>query len=133
MHLVDEVHFVTTPGRRVLQVFQQLAHVFPLGALRGINCTQINNAPFVDFTAGTTHTAGRGRHPPFAIQRTRQNPRNSGLAHAARTRKQVSMVQAIIVQCIDQGAQYMRLPNHFTKSTRAPFAGQNLIAHRDTK
>ncbi|GAB4288788.1 MAG: hypothetical protein Kow0096_01400 [Thiohalomonadaceae bacterium] len=42
------------------------------------------------------------------------------------------MVQTIIVQGIDQGAQHMLLPHHGRKGAGTPFAGQDLITHGRT-
>jgi hypothetical protein len=39
------------------------------------------------------------------------------------------MVQALIVQRVYQGLKNVLLANHVLKGIRAPFSGENLIAH----
>src|SRR5690554_3741005 len=40
------------------------------------------------------------------------------------------MMQAILIETIDQGTQHMLLSNDFRKGFRSPLAGQNQITHQ---
>ena len=50
--------------------------------------------------------------------------------HAACSREQERVVQAVLVQAVDQGLRDMFLPNQLFKGFRAPFARKDLVAHR---
>ena len=70
-----------------------------------------------------------GADAAFAVERLGEDARYRGFAHAARTGKQVGVMQALVIQRIDQGTQHVFLTDHFSKFARPPFARQNLIAH----
>ncbi len=129
MNFVDQVDLITTAGRRILHVLQQLAGIFHFGTRRRIHFNQINKTPLGDFTATGTLAAGLRANTGFTIEAFGENPRDGGLTHTAGTSEEISVVQAVMIQRINKCLQDMLLPDHFPEHTRAPLARQNLIAH----
>ena len=130
VHFVDQVDLEAPAARGVLHVVQQFAGVLHLGPARGIDLDQVDEAPFVDLGAHRTGAARRGSDARFTIQAFGNDPRDGGLAHPARTGKQVGMVQPLAVQGIDQSLEHMGLADHFAERARTPFTCKNLITHR---
>ena len=131
VHLVDQVHLVARAGGRVLHVLQQVAGVLDLGAGGGVDFQQVHAAALGDFGAGAAGAAGFGADAGFTVEAFGENPRDSGLADAAGAGKQVGMVQAVVVQGVDERLQHVFLADHFTETARAPLAGENLIRHEN--
>ena len=123
VHFVDEVDLEAPAGGCVLHVIQQLAGVLDLGPTGRIDLDQVDETSLVDFPTGRTHTAGLRADTRFAVQTFGQNPRNGGLADPAGAGEQISVVQAIVIQRIDQCLQHVGLTDHFTEQARTPFAG----------
>ncbi|MNP54320.1 hypothetical protein D3C76_1488650 [compost metagenome] len=132
MHFVDQVDLEAPTARGVLHVVQQFAGVLDLGAAGGVDLDQVDEAAFVDFTAHRTGAARRRCDAGLAVQALGDNTGDGGLAHAPGTGEQVGVVQALIVQGIDQGLQHMGLADHFAERARTPFTCKNLITHRKT-
>jgi len=65
----------------------------------------------------------------LAIQRLGKDARDAGLAHATGAGKQKGVVQAVVVQRVDQRLEHMLLADQFTKCAWAPFSRQDLVAH----
>ena len=130
VHFIDEVHLETTTGRTVLHVVEQLSGVFHLGAGRRIDFQQIDEIALIDLAAGIAHTARMAADPLLAVEALGQNAGDGGLAHPAGPAQQVGMVKPSLIQGIGQGSQHMLLADHLFKRMGAPFARQNLIAHR---
>ena len=129
VHLIHQVNLVSSTRWRVLHVIQQLASILDLGAGSCIDFDQVNETPFIDFHTGGTHAAGFRTDTRFTVERFGEDTRHGGLTHTARASEQISMVQAVIVQRIDQRAKHMLLPHHLGKLSRPPFTRQNLITH----
>ena len=129
MHLVDQVHLVTRPGGRILDVFQQLPGVLHLGARGRVHFQQVDAAPLGDLQAGRALAAGLRAHPGFAIEALGQDAGDGGLAHPACAGEQVGVVQAIVIQGIDQGLQYVLLADHFAEAFWSPLTRQHLVRH----
>src|SRR3546814_10059344 len=62
----------------------------------------VDEAAGIDFGAGATDAAGRGRDAGFAVQGLGQYARERGLAHPPGTRKQPCMVQSLRGKCMRQ-------------------------------
>ena len=129
VHLIDEVHLVTPLGWRVLDVVQQFASVFHLGARSGIDLDQIDEAAAIDIAAGLALATGLGAHALLAIEALGENPRQRRLADTASPGKQIGVMQSPLVERIDQSTADMLLTDQFVEGTRAPFTGQNLVTH----
>ena len=105
-------------------------HLVHAAVAGGIQLGVIHKAPRINGTAGRAYAAGRSRDAALligthAIERLGQNARYRCLAHAPRTRKQVSMVQALALQRIGKGGDDMALAHHFDKVFGAVFTRQN--------
>src|SRR5690606_26165330 len=100
------------PGRRVLDVVEQLARVVDFRARRGVDLYEVDEAPVINFAAGAADTTWRRRHPGLAIQRLREDACDGRLADAAGAGEQERVVQAVVVERIDQGPQHMLLADH---------------------
>jgi hypothetical protein len=129
VHLVDQVHLVARVGGCVLHVFQQFAGILHLGARGCIHFQQVDAAPLGDFQTGRAFPAGLGAYALFTVQALGQNPGNGRLAHAAGTGKQIRMVQAAVVQGVDQRLQHVLLTDHLPERPGSPFSRQYLIRH----
>ena len=132
VHLVDEVHLVTATGRRVLHVLEQLAGLLDLGARRGIDLDQVDEATRVEFLAAAALPARLGANARLAVECLGEDARDGGLADAARTREEVGVVQAALLERVDQRLDHVLLADQFGEAARAPLAGQDLVAHRGT-
>ena len=116
-------------GAEVLDVVEHLPGIFHLGAGRRIHLQQVDEATLGNGLAGATLTAGGGTDTAFAVEALGDNPRQGGLAHAPGAGKQIGVMQATVVQAVDQRLQHMLLPHHLIEGAGAPFAGEDLIAH----
>ncbi len=132
VHFVDQVDLEAPTARGVLHVIEQFAGVLDLGAAGGVDLDQVDETAFVDLPAYRTGAAGRGGDAGFAVQALGDDTGNGGLAHAPGTGEQVGVVQALVVQGIDQGLEHMGLADHFAERARTPFTCKNLITHRKT-
>src|SRR5690606_40768796 len=74
-------------------------------------------------------TAGGGADAALAVEALGDDPRQGGLAHAPGAGEEIGVVQAPVVEAVDQGLQHMLLPIHLVEGAGAPFAGEDLIAH----
>src|SRR5690606_19087996 len=129
VHLVDEVHLVAAAGGQVLDVVEHLPGVFHLGAGRGVHLQQVDETALGDGPAGAALTAGGGADAALAVEALGDDPRQGGLAHAPGAGEEIGVVQAPVVEAVDQGLQHMLLPHHLVEGAGAPFAGEDLIAH----
>ncbi|MCY1343084.1 hypothetical protein D9M69_290930 [compost metagenome] len=129
VHFVDQVDLVAAAAGGVLHVVEQFAGVFHLGAAGGVHFDQVDEATFIDLPADRALAARGGAYAGFAVQALGENTRDGGLAHAPGTGKQIGVVQALVVQGIDQGFQHMGLADHFAERARTPFSCKNLITH----
>lgn len=132
VHFVDQVDLEAPTARGVLHVIEQFASVLYLGTAGGVDLDQVDETAFVDFPAHRTGATGRGGDAGFTVQALGDNTGDGRLAHPAGTGEQVGMVQALVVQGIDQGLEHMGLADHFAERARTPFSCKNLITHRKT-
>ena len=129
VHLVDQVHLVAAAGWRILHILQQLTGVLNLGARSGIHFNQVDKTAFIDFFTGTAFPAGCGTDPLLTVQGLGKDACDGGLANTAGTAEQVGMVQAVIIQRVDQCTLHVVLADQLGKIAGAPFTRKNLITH----
>ncbi|MBV6417113.1 MAG: hypothetical protein CMLOHMNK_01750 [Steroidobacteraceae bacterium] len=129
VHFIDEIHLAAAGRGRVLHVLEQLARVVDLGARRGIDLDQVDEAALVDGPAGRTRTAWFGRHPGLAVQALREDARDGRLADTARAREQERMVHAVVGQRVRQRPDDVLLPHEVGEAAGAPFACECGVAH----
>ena len=102
MHLINEVDFIATLAWRIRHIIKQLARVFNFGARSGINLNQINKTPLINRHAIITHAAWGTGNTRITVQTLRQDTSDGRFTDAARTRKQIGMMQTIIINRINQ-------------------------------
>ncbi len=90
---VDDVDLIAACGRRVLGVFQHLAHVVDAGVGGGIDLDQVDEPAGLDLLAGGADAAGLSADAGLAIQAAGQDAGQGGLADAAGACEQVGMMQ----------------------------------------
>ena len=129
VHLVDEVHLVTPPCRRVENVLQQFARILDLGARRRVDFQQIDKTAVGDLPASAAHPTGCRGDALLAVEAFGNEPGERGLAHAAGARQQVGMMEPIAAQRVDQGTQHVLLPDHLFEGLRTPTAREYLVTH----
>ena len=131
VHLVDQVDLVATACRRVLGVVDQVAHIVDAGVACRIDFEQVDKAALVDLHADAANATGLRGRPLLAIQRLGEDPRDRGLADAARAGEEEGVMDASPVQRMRQRAHDVLLPDQLGKLPGTPFARKDLIGHRD--
>ena len=129
VHFVDQIDLEAPTAWSVLHVVEQLTRVLDLGPARGVDLDQVDKTPLINLAAYRTRPARRRGDTCFTVQAFGDDPRNGGLADAARTGKQIGVVQALTVQSVDQSLEHMGLADHFAERARTPFTCKNLITH----
>ena len=88
-----------------MHVVEQLTGVVHLGARGRIDFDEVDEAPLVDLH-GTSRTPPQGRAltPTLAIEAFGQDTGHRRLADAAGAGEQVGVMQAVLIQSIDEGA-----------------------------
>ena len=91
--LVDHVDLVAPGHRRIDHLFEQVGHFLdtPIGG--GIHLDIVGKPTLLDRDAGTALAAGPRTDAGFAVERSRQDPRDRGLADAARAGKEIGVMQ----------------------------------------
>ncbi len=129
VHLVDDVHLVAAPGGGELHRLQQVPRVIHLGARGGVDFQHVHEAAFVDVDATAALAAGGRRHARLAVQALGQDARQRGLADSARAGQQKGVMDAVVVQAVDQRAHDRFLADDLLEGFGAPLARQYLVAH----
>ena len=81
-----------------------------------------------------SHVAARiGRRPVHAVERPRQDARGRRLAGAARAGKHERVRDAAAGNGVAQRARDRLLSDDLVEPLRPPFAGKNLISHREVE
>ena len=128
VYFVNEIDFVLSFDRCVGDVVKQFACFFDAGARGGIDFDEVGEAALVNFFAVVAFAAGVGADVVFlAVERFGEDAGDGGFADAACAGKEVSVVDAVMVQRVGQRLGHMRLADQFVKVFRPPFACENLI------
>ena len=130
VHLVDDVDLEASHHRHVLRAVEEIAHLVDLGVGRRVHLEQVDEAAGIDFHARRAFVAGLRRHAGLAVQALGEDARKRGLADAARARKQIGVVQALMLEPMAQRAHDVLLSHKTGEIARPPLAGQDLVAHR---
>ena len=117
VRLVDDKHAVAGIGGGEKGAVSKLAHIVNAVVARRIQLghIQVSGTPGGQATAGITHPAWGGGRSLFAIQRARQDARRGGFAAAARSGKQIRMVDTAGVQRHRKRAGDVLLAYNLTK------------------
>ncbi len=136
VHLVDHIDLEARITWCVHRLFQQLRHLVDAAVGRRIHLDVIDKAARIDRGTRLAHATRRGRDAaravrPDAIERLGQDARQRGLAHAAGSGKQISMVQPAAMQSMRQRAHDVLLADERFKIPGAIFTGEDLIGHAE--
>ena len=102
MHFIDQIDFVASLVGGILHIVKQVAGIFDFGSRCGIDFDQIHEAALVKILTDFALSARIEILQIFAIDCFSQNTGNCGFAYAARARKQISVMQSIMLQCMDK-------------------------------
>ena len=129
VHLVYEVHLIAAAAWRVLDIVRQFPHIVHAGTGGGVNFDQVDKPAFLNFPATGAFPTGSRGNASFTVEASGQKTADSGLAHAPGTGEQVSVVQTLAFQGVNQRLEHVFLAHHVLKGARAPFTGKYLVAH----
>ena len=85
VHFVDDVDFVARLGRRVADIFAQLAHLLDAVVARAVDFQNVERIAGGDFLAVIARAVRIDRRPFLAIERFGQNTGGRSLSDPART------------------------------------------------
>ncbi len=127
MHFVDHVDLEASDRRRVDRLVEQLGHLVDAAVRCRVHLDVVDEAARIDLGAGLADAAGlRGDAAvavrPGAIQGLGQDARQRGLADAARTGKQVGVMQPLLFQRMRERAHHVLLADQRGEIPGAPFA-----------
>ena len=125
-NFVDDIDFEAGIGRRVERVFEQLAHVVDLGIGSGVELDQVDEAPRIDLEARRALAARLSGDTGLAVERLGNDARQRGLADAARTGKQIRVMQSLLPEGVGQCRNGMFLADQLGKRLGPPLAGEDL-------
>src|SRR5256886_1816314 len=114
---------------RSLHVIEQLASVVHLGARGGIHLDEIREAAGVDLAAARAFTARLGGYARLAVQALGEDPRDGGLADAARAGEQERVMHASALERVHERTAHVLLADELGEFFRAPCARQRCVAH----
>src|SRR5690606_16838554 len=89
--------------------------------------------PLVDLTAGAALAAGLRTHAGLAVEAAGEDAGDGRLADTARAGEQVGVVQAVVVERVDEGLEHVALAGHFAEAAGAPLSCQNLVGHEERR
>ena len=135
VHFVDHEDLEAPLHRLVDRLFQQGLHLVHTTVGCGVQLGVVDKpstinirASLADTTRGSGDSALSVR--ALAVQRFGQNTGHRGLAHPARTGKQVGVVQTLGCQRVGEGLHYMVLAHHLDEIAGAVLAGEHEIGHK---
>src|SRR4030067_642227 len=115
MDLIYDVYLILRLHRREVDVFPELADIIDPPVRGAVDLDHIKGRGAADFAAVTALAARPGRRAALAVKSLGQNPRHSGLAHAAGPRKQIGMGYPPLLDAVFQGLRHIVLVNYFVK------------------
>ncbi len=135
VHFIDHVDLEARIRRCIDRLFQQLRHFVDAAVRRRIHLDIVDETSGIDRHARLADTARRCGDAavavgPDAIQRFRQDPRQSSLANTAGTGEQIGVVQTLLLQGVRQGPNDVFLADQRIETSGAIFTGENLVGHR---
>ncbi|VVE64644.1 hypothetical protein PPN31119_01642 [Pandoraea pnomenusa] len=129
VHFVDHVDLEAGIRGRVDGLLEQRRHFIDAPVRRRIHFDVIDETALVDRAARLAHTTRLGRDPRLAVERLGQNTRERRLADAARARKQIGVMQTLLLERVRQRTHDMLLAHQGREAFGAPFAREYLIGH----
>ena len=134
VHLINHEDLEAPLHGFVDRLLQQGLNLVDAAVTGGIQLGIVHKASAINISARLADTTGASGDSTItvralAVQRFSQDARHRGLANAARTGKQVGMVQALGGQRVGQGFHHVVLPHHLGKIAGAVLAGEHEIRH----
>ena len=134
VRLVDHEHLVATQRGLVGSAFDQVAYLIDAAVGGGIQLDVVHIAIGIDIGARCTLAAGARCDialpvQPRAVEALGQNPRDRGLANAARAGEQVGVMQAPLVQRVRQCTHDVLLARHLREIPRTILPRQDNVTH----
>ena len=127
VNLVDHVDLVAPGHRRIDHLLEQLGHLFDTPVGGGIHLDIVGKPTLLDRDAGTALAAGPRADAGFAVECSRQDSRDRGLADPARTGKEIGVMQPAGVERMAECANHMLLPDERLEIARPPGSGKRLM------
>ena len=137
MYLVDDKYFVSVTCRGYIDALEDdRSNLFYLSIGCSVDLKHVYRAAFRDLKTGVADIARfrgarrRGRAVrPAAVQCLGKDAGRCGLTNAACARKQIGMVEPVVLDRIAERTSDVLLAGNFLEVSRPPFSGDNLIRH----
>ena len=127
MHLVDDVHTIFQPGRRIGDLVADGAHRVHAVVGRRVHFQHVSRALTFDRAACRAFAARIAVFGGQAVDRFCQDLCAGRLTRAARTAEEVRMRDAVLCRLILQDLGDVLLPADIVKCSGTPFSIQSLI------
>src|ERR1700758_3167055 len=128
---VENVDFEAVARRAIASGLAKFADFVDAAIGGSVDFDHVNGISRTDFGAGFANAAGLGDGPIFgaAVQRHRQNTRDSGLADSAVSAEDVAVGGASLLNGILKRAGDVFLADDLGKFLRTVFSGQDSVTH----
>ena len=122
MNLVDDVDLEARLRRGELHRLAQTADVIHAVVRGTVDLDHVEGVAAHDLEAEVARVARLRRRPLLAVERLGEEPREGGLADAARSYKEIGMRHAVALDRVRQGAGDVFLPDDVGKLPGTPLA-----------
>jgi len=129
VHLVDDEHAAAQLERRVLRVFDEVAHVVDAVVARGVDFGDVGGAFRCCDQARFALAAGFAVFRREAVDCARKDACRCGLARAARAAKQIGVRRTIRRHLVFQSCGDVLLPDDVRKADRAILTVERAVSH----
>jgi hypothetical protein len=131
IYFVDYVDLVARTGRAIGRVAAQLADIVDAGVAGRVDLDHVDILTLADRDTCVALAAGRrGRGVGVqAVERLGQNSGHACLAHAARAREQVTVMDAFGLDGVDERGGDRLLADDLLEVPAAILAGKNGVSH----
>jgi hypothetical protein len=127
--LVEDVDLAPRPRRREQGPVAQLAGIVDATVRRHVELDDVDRRAVGDRDAGSARVARDGRRPGLAVDRLGEDASRRGLARPPRAGEQVGVVEAVLLDRVDQRAGHVRLPDDVRERLGAVLAVQRHVRH----
>ena len=121
MRLINNEDLVTVTHRRQSSALTQITGMIHTAVARRIHLNHVKRTATItrELTARIAHTTRSRSRTLRTVQATRQNTRRRGLTATTRTRKQVRVIHAVLLQSDHKRFGHVLLPNNLSKGLGA--------------
>ncbi len=131
VHFIDDEDLVPVSGRAIAGLLFQFPDFIDAAIGSRVNFENIHAIARGDLDTGGAFAAGLARLALVTVQRLRQNPRSRRFAAAPWSGEKKCMGDPADLKGIHQSPGNMLLSYQFIEIFGPPFAGKNLILHRE--